>query len=175
MSTPALIESLIRPVPDFPKPGILFRDITPLLADAEGFRAAVEALLVPWRERPPQVFCGVESRGFIFAAAMAQSLGCGFAPIRKPGKLPGPVLRERYSLEYGEDMLELRADALPVGAEVVIIDDVLATGGTLTAACALVSRSGACLRGAGVLIELSALAGRERLSGLDALHAVLSY
>lgn len=175
MTTLALIESLIRPVPDFPKPGILFRDITPLLADAEGFRAAVDALLQPWRPRPPQVFCGVESRGFIFAAAMAQSLGCGFAPIRKPGKLPGPVLRERYSLEYGEDMLELRADALPVGAEAVVIDDVLATGGTLTAACALVSRSGARLRGAGVLIELSGLAGRGRLSELDALHAVLSY
>lgn len=175
MTTLARIESLIRPVPDFPKPGILFRDITPLLADAEGFRAAVDALLEPWRARPPQVFCGVESRGFIFAAAMAQSLGCGFAPIRKPGKLPGPVLRERYSLEYGEDMLELRADALPVGAEVVIIDDVLATGGTLAAACALVRRSGARLRGAGVLIELSALGGRERLSELDALHAVLSY
>lgn len=175
MTTLALIESLIRPVPDFPKPGILFRDITPLLADAEGLRAAVDALLEPWRAPPPQVFCGVESRGFIFAAAMAQSLGCGFAPIRKPGKLPGPVLRERYSLEYGEDMLELRADALPVGAEVVIIDDVLATGGTLAAACALVRRGGARLRGAGVLIELSALGGRKRLSELDALHAVLSY
>lgn len=175
MTTLARIESLIRPVPDFPKPGILFRDITPLLADAEGFRAAVDALLAPWRARPPQVFCGVESRGFIFAAAMAQSLGCGFAPIRKPGKLPGPVLREHYSLEYGEDMLELRADALQAGSEVVVIDDVLATGGTLAAAARLVERSGARLVGAGVLIELVALQGRERLAALPALHSVLHY
>lgn len=175
MNATATIESLIRPVPDFPKPGILFRDITPLLAEAEGFRAAVDALLAPWRARPPQVFCGVESRGFIFAAAMAQSLGCGFAPIRKPGKLPGPVLRERYSLEYGEDMLELRADALQPGSEVVVIDDVLATGGTLQAAARLVERSGARLAGAGVLIELVALQGRERLAALPALHSVLRY
>lgn len=175
MTTLARIESLIRPVPDFPKPGILFRDITPLLADAEGFRAAVDALLAPWRARPPQVFCGVESRGFIFAAAMAQSLGCGFAPIRKPGKLPGPVLREHYSLEYGEDMLELRADALQAGSEVVVIDDVLATGGTLAAAARLVERSGARLVGAGVLIELVALQGRERLAAPPALHSVLRY
>jgi len=175
MTTLARIESLIRPVPDFPKPGILFRDITPLLADAEGFRAAVDALLAPWRARPPQVFCGVESRGFIFAAAMAQSLGCGFAPIRKPGKLPGPVLREHYSLEYGEDMLELRAGALQAGSEVVVIDDVLATGGTLAAAARLVERSGARLVGAGVLIELVALQGRERLAALPALHSVLRY
>ncbi len=175
MTTLARIESLIRPVPDFPKPGILFRDITPLLADAEGFRAAVDALLAPWRARPPQVFCGVESRGFIFAAAMAQSLGCGFAPIRKPGKLPGPVLREHYSLEYGENMLELRADALQAGSEVVVIDDVLATGGTLAAAARLVERSGARLVGAGVLIELVALQGRERLAALPALHSVLRY
>lgn len=175
MSSLALIESLIRPVPDFPKPGILFRDITPLLADARGFRAAVDALLEPWHARPPQVFCGVESRGFIFAAAMAQALGCGFAPIRKPGKLPGPLLRERYSLEYGEDMLELRADALLPEAEAVIVDDVLATGGTLAAAARLVERSGARLRGAGVLIELQGLEGRGRLSALPSLHTVLRY
>ena len=174
MSTSALIESLILPVPDFPKPGILFRDITPLLADAQGFRAAVDALLSPWRHRPPQLFCGIESRGFIFAAAMAQALGCGFAPIRKPGKLPGPVLREHYSLEYGEDMLELRADALSAGADVVVVDDVLATGGTLKAAARLVERSGARLVGASVLIELSVLGGRKRLA-LPALHAVLCY
>ncbi|MBE5315270.1 MAG: adenine phosphoribosyltransferase [Xanthomonadales bacterium] len=174
MSTSALIESLIRPVPDFPKPGILFRDITPLLADAQGFRAAVDALLSPWRHRPPQLFCGIESRGFIFAAAMAQSLGCGFVPIRKPGKLPGPVLSESYSLEYGSDSLELRADALCSGAEVVIVDDVLATGGTLQAAQRLVARSGAQVAGASVLIELAELGGRERLA-LTVLHAALRY
>ncbi len=175
MNTSALIESLIRTVPDFPKPGVLFRDITPLLADARGFGAAVEALVEPWRAQPPQVFCGVESRGFIFAAAMAQSLGCGFAPMRKSGRLPGPVLRERYSLEYGEDTLELRADALPPAAGVVIVDDVLATGGTLRAASNLVARSGAQLLGAGVLIELESLGGRERLPALAQLHAVLRY
>lgn len=175
MNSLAHLEALIRTVPDFPKPGVLFRDITPLLADAAGFGAAVEALIEPWRRQPPQVFCGVESRGFIFAAAMAQSLGCGFAPIRKSGKLPGPVLRERYSLEYGEDTLELRADALTFGAEVVIIDDVLATGGTLRAASKLVERSGACLLGAGVLIELEALGGRGHLPVMQQLQAVLRY
>jgi adenine phosphoribosyltransferase len=174
MSTSALIESLIRPVPDFPKPGILFRDITPLLADPLGLRAAVDALLAPWRERPPHLFCGVESRGFIFAAAMAQSLGCGFVPIRKPGKLPGPLLSESYSLEYGSDSLELRADALRSSDRVVIVDDVLATGGTLEAAARLVTRSGAHLVGAAVLIELAGLGGRERLA-LPALHAALRY
>ena len=174
MNPSTRIESLIRPVPDFPKPGILFRDITPLLADADGFREALDALLSPWRARPPQLFCGIESRGLIFAAAMAQALGCGFAPIRKPGKLPGPVLREYYSLEYGEDMLELRADALSAGADVVVVDDVLATGGTLKAAARLVERSGARLVGASVLIELSARGGRKRLA-LPALHAVLCY
>lgn len=169
------IDALIRPVADFPKPGILFRDITPLLADAQGFNAAVQAMLAPWRARPPRVFCGVESRGFIFAAAMAQALGCGFAPIRKPGKLPGPLLRERYSLEYGEDVLELRADALPSGADVVVIDDVLATGGTLAAAARLVGRTGARFIGAGVLIELQALDGRGRLAEFADVHAVLRY
>ncbi|SDD43587.1 adenine phosphoribosyltransferase [Aquimonas voraii] len=175
MNTTDLIETLIHPVPDFPRPGILFRDISPLLADPKGFRAAVEALLAPWRRQPPQVFCGVESRGFIFAAAMAHSLGCGFAPIRKPGKLPGPLLREAYSLEYGEDTLELRADAWTPGTRVVIVDDVLATGGTLQAAAKLVARSGASLIGAGVLIELEGLGGRARLEVLPALQAVLRY
>lgn len=175
MNAPSFIESLIRPVPDFPKPGILFRDITPLLADARGFRATIEALLEPWRGRPPQVFCGIESRGFILAAAMAQALGCGFVPIRKPGKLPGTLLREAYSLEYGEDMLELRADAWQPGTEVVIVDDVLATGGTLDAAAKLVLRSGARLMGAGVLIELEGLGGRARLGDLPVLQTVLRY
>lgn len=169
------IESLIRPVPDFPKPGVLFRDITPLLADAQGFRSAVNALLEPWRANLPQVFCGIESRGFILAAAMAQAAGCGFAPIRKPGKLPGEVLRESYSLEYGTDSLELKIDALQPGTEVVLIDDVLATGGTLAAASRLVERGGGRLLGASVLIELTALDGRQRCNSRMPLHAVLSY
>jgi adenine phosphoribosyltransferase len=142
----ASLRALIRSVPDFPKPGILFRDISPLLADPAGYAEAIEALLAPWRAQPPAVFCGVESRGFIFAAAMAQSLGCGFAPIRKPGKLPGPVLSESYSLEYGQDRLEMRADALASGAGVVIVDDVLATGGTLAAAAALQRVAGGIAR-----------------------------
>ncbi|WP_395788398.1 adenine phosphoribosyltransferase [Aquimonas sp.] len=171
----ASLRALICSVPDFPKPGILFRDISPLLADPDGFAGAIEALLAPWREQPPAVFCGVESRGFIFAAAMAQSLGCGFAPIRKPGKLPGPVLSEPYSLEYGQDRLEIRADAFACGAEVVIVDDVLATGGTLAAAAALVARSGARLRGASVLIELAGLNGRQRWGTTTPLNAVLRY
>jgi adenine phosphoribosyltransferase len=169
------LEHLIRPVPDFPKPGVLFRDITPLLADAAGFRQAINALCAPWRAQPPALFCGIESRGFILAAAMAQALGVGFAPIRKPGKLPGEVMRETYSLEYGEDSLELKLDALAGGAEVVLVDDVLATGGTLAAAARLVQRGGGRLLGASVLIELVALGGRARCGEAAPLHAVLNY
>jgi len=166
--------ALIRAVPDFPKTGVLFRDIGPLLADPVGFAAALDALLAPWRAAPPALFCGIESRGFIFAAAMAHALGCGFAPIRKPGKLPGPLLRESYSLEYGSDSLELQADAIEAGQRVVIVDDVLATGGTLAAAARLLERGGAQLVGASVLIELAELKGRQRCAELD-VHAVLRY
>ncbi|MCG6118239.1 MAG: adenine phosphoribosyltransferase [Aquimonas sp.] len=169
------LAALVRAVPDFPKPGIVFRDVGPLLADAAAFEAAIAGMCAPWRRAAPEYVCGIESRGFIFGAAMARALGCGFAPIRKPGKLPGPVLVQGYSLEYGEDRLELQKDALPLGARVLLVDDVLATGGTLLAAAALLEQAGARLCGASVLIELSALGGRGRWATSAPLESVLRF
>lgn len=171
---PAFAE-LVRAVPDFPKPGVLFRDVTPLLADARGFADCIAALAAPWRAVGVQAVCGIEARGFIFGAALAQALGAGFVPLRKSGKLPPPVLAEDYALEYGSDRLEARSDVLKPGERVLLVDDVLATGGTLAAAQALVSRFGAELMGAGVVIELEALRGRERWTGGQPLHALLRY
>lgn len=155
-------QALIRDIPDFPKPGIVFKDITPVLADADGFKGAMDAMAAPWRDAPPAVFIGIEARGFIFAAALAQLLGTGFAPVRKPGKLPARVLTHDYDLEYGSDRLEIHADAVAPGARVVLVDDVLATGGTLRAAHALCARQGCTVVGAAVLVELAALGGRTR-------------
>lgn len=154
--------TLIREIPDFPRPGIVFKDITPVLADRHAFAAAIEAMAAPWRDAPPTAFLGIESRGFIFAAALAQTLGTGFVPARKPGKLPARTLQHDYALEYGRDRLEIHADAVPPGASVVLVDDVLATGGTLAAALALARAQGARVLGAAVLVELPALEGRAR-------------
>ncbi|WP_426662922.1 adenine phosphoribosyltransferase [Rhodanobacter aciditrophus] len=167
--------ALIRAVPDFPRPGVLFRDITPLLADADGFAECIAALAAPWRDAGVQAVCGIEARGFIVGAALAQALGAGFMPLRKPGKLPPPVLAVDYRLEYGNDRLEARSDALQPGQRVLLVDDVLATGGTLAAAQALVGRFGAELAGAAVVIELEALGGRARWSGAQPLRALLRY
>jgi adenine phosphoribosyltransferase len=166
---------LIRSVPDFPRSGVLFRDITPLLADAGGFADCIAALAEPWRDAGVQAVCGIEARGFIFGAALAQALGAGFVPLRKPGKLPPPVLAVDYQLEYGSDRLEARSDALKPGERVLIVDDVLATGGTLAAAQALVARFGGELAGAAVVVELEALRGRARWAGDQPLHALLRY
>lgn len=165
--------SLLRDVQDFPKPGIVFKDITPILADAAGFAAAVEAMAAPWRGQAIDAVVAIEARGFIVGAPLAQALGIGFVPVRKPGKLPGRTLSQAYALEYGHDSLELHADALPAGARVLLVDDVLATGGTLDAARALVERSGARIVGAAVLIELAALGGRSRWNGTAPLEAAL--
>lgn len=164
---------LIRDVPDFPKPGIRFKDITPVLADADGFASAIDALAAPWRDAGVQKVIGVEARGFILGAPLAQALGAGFVPVRKPGKLPGAVVRESYALEYGTDALELQADAFARGARVLLIDDVLATGGTLAATYALAERLEADIVGAGVLLELAALNGRARWNGTAPLLASL--
>lgn len=170
------IASLIRAVPDFPKPGVMFRDITPLLADAGGFARCIDALAEPWQGSGVQAVCGIESRGFIFGAALAQKLHAGFVPLRKPNKLPPPVVAVDYQLEYGVDRLEARNDALRPGERVIIVDDVLATGGTLAAARELVLKLGAQLVGAGVVIELAALQGRARWQDEGApLHALLRY
>lgn len=154
--------ALIRDVPDFPKPGIQFKDITPLLADAGGFAEVVGALAAPWRGAGVGCVAGIEARGFILGAALARELGAGFVPIRKPGKLPAQVVGQDYALEYGHDRLEVHADAIQPGARVLLVDDVLATGGTLLAARALIERVGAQLLGATVLVELEALSGRTR-------------
>jgi adenine phosphoribosyltransferase len=166
---------LIRDVPDFPSPGIAFKDITPLLANADGFDACVKAMAEPWRDAGVQAICAMESRGFIFGAALAPLLGAGFVPLRKPGKLPAATVGVDYALEYGSDRLEAHADAIAPGTRVLIVDDVLATGGTLAAAHALVERLGGHVVGAGMVLELAFLEGRRRWPQALPLHAVLSY
>ena len=166
------LKSFIRDIPDFPSPGILFRDITPLLASPAAFEAAVGAMARPFRESPPEKILGIEARGFMFGAAIARELGIGFIPIRKPGKLPRETLRVSYGLEYGKDSLEIHTDACRKGERVLIVDDVLATGGTAQAAAELADRLGAEVAGMAFFIELEALKGRSRL-GSRKLHSVL--
>lgn len=167
--------ALIRDVPDFPKPGIQFKDITPLLADPEGFAWVVETLAAPWRSAGVDCVAGIEARGFILGAALARALGAGFVPVRKPGKLPARVIAQDYALEYGRDRLEIHEDAVRPGTRVLLVDDVLATGGTLLAASALLERTGATLVGAAVLVELVGLDGRARWSRASPLEASLRY
>lgn len=166
---------LIRAVPDFPKPGVTFRDITPLLADGAAFARCIDTMIEPWLDSGVQAVCGVESRGFIFAAAMAQKLKAGFVPLRKPGKLPPPVMHADYQLEYGTDRLEACFGAMRQGERVLLVDDVLATGGTLGAARNLLGQLGADLVGASVVIELLALQGRAVWPQAVPLHSVLHY
>ncbi|HYG06028.1 MAG TPA: adenine phosphoribosyltransferase [Stenotrophomonas sp.] len=165
----------LRDIADFPKPGIVFKDITPLLADGAAFSAAIAAMCAPWREAGVQAVLGIESRGFILGAAMAQALGCGFVPVRKPGKLPAHVLRQEYALEYGSDCIEVHADALAPGARVLLVDDVLATGGTLRAALSLAMQLQARVLGAAVLIELPALGARARWPAEVPFQATLAF
>jgi adenine phosphoribosyltransferase len=164
---------LVREVPDFPKAGILFRDITPILGDAGALAEAVAALAEPLRFLRPTKVAAIESRGFIFGAPVAMALGVGLAIIRKPGKLPADSHRVEYQLEYGSDALEVHVDALGKGDRAVVVDDVLATGGTARAAGELVARTGAAIAGYGFLIELSDLGGRGKLE--QPVHAVLRY
>jgi adenine phosphoribosyltransferase len=168
------LRRLIRDVPDFPKPGILFKDITPLLADADGLALAVEVMTRPFRGEAIDKVVGAESRGFIFGAAVARALSLGFVPIRKPGKLPAEVRRHEYELEYGIDALEIHRDALAPGTDVLIVDDLLATGGTLAACCKLVRMLGAKVTAVVVLIELTALGGRRQLQN-ERVVSVLTY
>jgi adenine phosphoribosyltransferase len=167
---------LIRDVPDFPKPGIVFKDITPILADPEAMALLYEALAAPYLnlDKPVTKVLGIESRGFIFGAPLADRLGAGFVPVRKPGKLPWRTVSESYSLEYGEDTLELHEDAVTDGENVVIVDDLLATGGTLAATCRLAKRIGANVVGCSVLIELGFLKGREKLSD-HKVYSLITY
>ncbi|HEY8448730.1 MAG TPA: adenine phosphoribosyltransferase [Thermomicrobiales bacterium] len=157
------LRALVRDVPDFPQPGILFRDITPLLADAAAFRAAVDAMAEPFVGVSTVV--AIESRGFILGAPVAYKLGAGLVPVRKVGRLPAATIREEYELEYGVNTVEMHSDAVQPGERVLIVDDLLATGGTVGAAIKLVERLGAEVVGVSVLAELSFLKGRERLKG----------
>jgi adenine phosphoribosyltransferase len=165
------LRAFIRDVPDFPSPGILFRDVTPLLASPEAFAAAVDAMAAPFRNSRPDKILGIEARGFLFGSALARELHVGIVPARKPGKLPRRTERMDYGLEYGKDCLEVHADAFRTGERVLVVDDVLATGGTAKAAADLAERLGSEVIGVSVFIELEALGGRARLG--RPTHAVL--
>ena len=164
----------IRHVPDFPKTGILFYDITTLLRDRDGFATTVDLLATPYQQQGIDAVVGIESRGFILGAAVAQRIGAGFVPIRKPGKLPAKALKETYDLEYGKDALEIHEDAIAGGQRILIVDDVLATGGTASAAAKMVKTLGGELHGLAFLIELIALNGKAKLPG-EKVFSVLQY
>ncbi len=164
----------IRHVPDFPKPGILFYDITTLLRDPVGFRQAIDRLASPYTDRRIDIVVGIESRGFIFGSVVADRIGAGFVPVRKVGKLPAATVRASYDLEYGIDSLEMHVDAITAGQRVLIVDDLLATGGTARATLDLVRQGGATVEGLAFLIELVDLKGRAKLEG-ENVRAVLQY
>ncbi|HEU4400483.1 MAG TPA: adenine phosphoribosyltransferase [Candidatus Polarisedimenticolia bacterium] len=166
------LRRLIREVPDFPKKGIVFKDITPLLQNGAALRQALDSLAESFRGRGISKVIGIESRGYIFAPAIALSLEAGFVPVRKPGKLPWKTASEEYSLEYGKDRLEIHIDALQAGEKVLIVDDLLATGGTASATRKLAERLKAVVVGAGFLVELEFLAGRSRLPGIDVVSLI---
>jgi len=169
------LHDFLRDVPDFPKPGILFKDITPLLRSAEALRNACEWLAEPFRNERVSAVAGIESRGFIFGSIVARNLGTGFVPIRKPGKLPWTTRKHEYVLEYGSGTLEIHDDALTPEDRVLVIDDVLATGGTLAAATHLVRGFDAKLVGAAAVVELGFLGGRDKLPADVPLHTLLRY
>jgi adenine phosphoribosyltransferase len=170
----AHLKELIREVPDFPKPGVNFYDITTLLKDKRGFRETVDALQAHYKGTPVDVVVGIEARGYFFAPAMAHALGAGFVPVRKPKKLPSLVRSVEYALEYGTDQLEIHSDSIEPGQNVLIIDDVLATGGTASAVARLVELLEGKVAGLGFVIELTFLHGRDKLSGYD-VFSLLQY
>jgi adenine phosphoribosyltransferase len=168
------LKSLIREIPDFPKPGILFYDITTLLKKAEGFHAVIDGLSEHYRDTQVDTVLGIEARGFIFAPALAYALNAGFVPVRKPKKLPAECVSVTYDLEYGKDTLEMHKDAIGRGHRVLIVDDLLATGGTAAAAARMVCQAGGTVVGLGFVIELTFLHGREKLAGAD-VFSLLQY
>jgi len=168
------LKTLIREVPDFPKPGILFYDITTLIKDACGFRSVIDSLKSHYQGAKVDTILGIEARGFIFAPALAYALGAGFVPVRKPNKLPAERVSVSYALEYGTDSLEMHKDAIGHGQRVLIVDDLLATGGTAAAAAQMVSEVGGKVAGIGVVIELTFLNGRRKLAGYD-VFSLLQY
>ncbi len=169
------VKAKIRSIPDFPKPGIIFRDITTGIKDAQTMKFMVEYLCEQYKDTKIDYIAGIESRGFIFGMPMAYRLGCGFIPIRKPNKLPAKTISESYGLEYGHDTIEIHEDAIEKGANVLVVDDLLATGGTAEAACKLVKRAGGNLVGIAFLIELQALNGRKKLNDCGKVVSMLQY
>jgi adenine phosphoribosyltransferase len=171
---PAWLKAHVRDIPDYPKPGVLFRDITPLLAAPDAFAATVDAISAPFADAHIDKVLGIEARGFVFAAPVAYRHVAGFIPVRKAGKLPAAIEREEYELEYGTDLLEIHMDAIAPGEQVLIVDDVIATGGTAAATARLVERLGGVVLGLTFVIELGFLAGRKKLDGYD-VHALVRY
>jgi adenine phosphoribosyltransferase len=173
MTTPEQLKQFVRNVPGYPQPGVIFRDITPLLARKELFREVVDLMSKVWSDRPPDLVAAIEARGFIPGAAIAVKLNAGFVPIRKTGKLPWKTIAEGYQLEYGTDQLEVHSDAVEVGQRVLIVDDVLATGGTAAAAVRLIRKLGGEVIGVQVLIELEELDGRKRLPDVKVVSEIV--
>ncbi|MGD9783435.1 MAG: adenine phosphoribosyltransferase [Hyphomicrobiaceae bacterium] len=170
------LKDLIRTIPDYPKPGILFRDVTTLLGDAQGFKAAIAQMAEPYRTRPVDAVAGIEARGFILGGAIADRLGCGFIPIRKKGKLPWKTIGQEYTLEYGVDVIEMHEDACKPGERILIVDDLIATGGTAEAAVKLVKRSGGEIVGATFIVDLPDLNGGKRLRQMGVeYHALMAF
>jgi adenine phosphoribosyltransferase len=170
------LKSLIRTIPDYPKKGILFRDVTTLLGDARGFRVAIERMAAPFADAKVQSVAGIEARGFILGGAIAEKLGCGFVPFRKKGKLPWKTIGQEYTLEYGVDIIEMHEDAIDAGERILIVDDLIATGGTAEAAVKLVQRSGGDVVGATFIIDLPELGGSRKLDDLGVQwHALMAF
>jgi adenine phosphoribosyltransferase len=170
------LRRLVRTIPDYPKPGILFRDVTTLFGDAEGFQAAIEGMAAPYQGGSVDAVAGIEARGFILGGAMADRLGCGFIPIRKKGKLPWKTIGQQYQLEYGVDIIEIHEDAIKPGERILIVDDLIATGGTAEAAAKLITRSGGLVAGAAFLVDLPELGGLDllRKHGIRT-HALMAF
>jgi len=168
------LREFVRDIPDWPQPGIVFRDITPLLAAPDAFALTVDALAAPYADEPIEKVIGIEARGFVFASPLAYRRGAGFVPVRKAGKLPWEIEREEYELEYGSDLLEVHRDAIAPGEHVLIVDDVIATGGTAAATARLVERLGGVVAGFSFVLELVPLGGRSRIDG-HRVEAVLRY
>jgi adenine phosphoribosyltransferase len=170
------LRQLVRTIPDYPKPGILFRDVTTLMGDAKGFKAAIEGMAAPYHNEKIDAVAGIEARGFILGGAVADRLGCGFVPIRKKGRLPWKTIGQEYTLEYGVDAIEVHEDAIAKGERILIVDDLIATGGTSEAAAKLIARSGGETVGATFVIELPELGGAKRLAALGVpSHALVSF
>lgn len=170
------LEKLIRTIPDYPKPGIMFRDVTTLLGDAKGLRKAIKSMAEPFEDRKVDAVAGIEARGFILGGAIADRLQCGFIPIRKKGKLPWKTIGQEYTLEYGVDCIEIHEDAIKHGQRILIVDDLIATGGTAEAAVKLVQRTGGVVEGATFIIDLPELGGMKLLKSLDVRsHALIAF